>query len=206
MYYSQYNQDKILNERYFNNKRNGTFVDIGAHDGITLSNTYFYESELGWDGVCIEPIPSVFVQLKENRNCKLIHGCAWSEDTKKKFRIIDGYSEMLSGLVDQYSIDHLNRVDEEIRDHDQTVIDVDMDCYDVNKLFREHGLNQIDFINLDVEGGEFDILSHLNYDEFDIKVILVENNYRNSNMRYFMIENGYSLDATINVDDVYVKM
>lgn len=47
-YYSQYEQDKIINEIYITNNKNGVFVDIGAHDGIFLSNSYFLKST--WDG------------------------------------------------------------------------------------------------------------------------------------------------------------
>ena len=52
-------------ENYFLNKPEGFFLDIGAHDGVTGSNTFFFE-KLGWDGICLEPIPSVFDKLKKN--------------------------------------------------------------------------------------------------------------------------------------------
>lgn len=55
-YKSQYSQDKFLNENFFKNKKNGVFIDIGAHDGITMSNSFFYEKQLGWDGLCVEQI------------------------------------------------------------------------------------------------------------------------------------------------------
>ena len=76
-YYSQYGQDKIINERIFNSKRNGFFVDIGANDGITGSNTYFFEKELNWTGVCIEPQPDIFHKLTDNRETEC-HNCAIS--------------------------------------------------------------------------------------------------------------------------------
>lgn len=54
-----------MNERFFKNLKNGVFFDIGAHDGVSLSNTYFFEKELGWSGICLEPIPEVFERLKK---------------------------------------------------------------------------------------------------------------------------------------------
>lgn len=47
-YYLQYAQDLLLNEVLFKGKQNGFFLDIGAHDGITLSNSCFFEKEMGW--------------------------------------------------------------------------------------------------------------------------------------------------------------
>ena len=59
-YYSQLGQDRFLNENYFKNKLTGTFVDIGAHDGNTYSNSKFFEN-LGWSGLCVEPIPNILL-------------------------------------------------------------------------------------------------------------------------------------------------
>ena len=56
----------------FENKKNGFFVDIGAHDGISINNTKLLE-DLGWDGICIEPHPKVFQRLLLNRNCKKVN-------------------------------------------------------------------------------------------------------------------------------------
>jgi hypothetical protein len=64
-YYSQIRQDRYI-DFFFSKKRNGVFVDIGANDGVTLSNTYFLEKERHWTGICIEPIPSSFEKLKAN--------------------------------------------------------------------------------------------------------------------------------------------
>src|SRR3972149_7086762 len=74
-YYSQYQQDKWLYENIFKNNTNGFFVDIGASDGIKFSNTYFFEKMLGWNGVCVEPLPDIYKRLIKNRNCICINGC-----------------------------------------------------------------------------------------------------------------------------------
>jgi len=51
-----------------NNKRDGVFIEIGASDGIYLSNTYFLEKEFNWKGLCIEP-STEYINLVKNRNC-----------------------------------------------------------------------------------------------------------------------------------------
>ena len=67
--YSQYGQDILLNNLI--NKQNGFFIDIGAHDGICFSNSYLFETELEWNGICIEPLPNIFKKLEKNRKCIL---------------------------------------------------------------------------------------------------------------------------------------
>src|SRR4051812_7676853 len=108
-YQSQCKQDKFVNEVIFNNKRNGVFVDIGANDGITFSNSYFFEKQLGWTGLCVEPLESTFQKLKAVRSCKLVNGCAASFNGEETFFAVDGYGEMLSGLKSKYDSRHLSR-------------------------------------------------------------------------------------------------
>ena len=71
-YKSQHKQDEFV-VNYFKGKKNGVFVDIGAHDGITLSNTYVLEKELGWTGICVEPMDHEYKKLTECRNCITCH-------------------------------------------------------------------------------------------------------------------------------------
>ena len=66
MFYSQQQEDRILYKKYLNYK-NGFFIELGAMDGKTFSNTLFYEKEMQWKGVLIEPSPGQFLQLQSNR-------------------------------------------------------------------------------------------------------------------------------------------
>jgi len=66
MYYSQSNQDKWVAE-FLEFKKNGYFIEVGAYDGIQTSNTYFFEKNFNWSGICIEANPSVFNSLIKNR-------------------------------------------------------------------------------------------------------------------------------------------
>ena len=117
MYHSQSNQDRYLNENYFNGKRCGFFVDVGAHDGVSISNTLFFERELGWKGICIEPIPDIFKSLSENRISLCINACAYNRNTVVEFKHISGYSEMLSGIVSSYNPLHNRRISNELSIH-----------------------------------------------------------------------------------------
>ncbi len=80
-------------------KSNGTFIDIGANDGVTISNTVYFEKECGWKGIAVEPIPSIFEQLKSNRDCHMVHGCVTPQAGKAKFLEVIGGPNMLSTLA-----------------------------------------------------------------------------------------------------------
>lgn len=81
-YFSQSGQDVYL-DNLFKQQENGVFLDIGAYDGIKLSNTYFFEKYRNWTGVCVEANNEVFQELKKNRKSKLLN-LAVSEDSQKK--------------------------------------------------------------------------------------------------------------------------
>ena len=204
-YKSQYNQDRFLNENLFKNKKNGVFVDIGAHDGVSCSNSYFYEKELGWNGLCIEPIPELFNQLDKVRDCHKIMGCAWNENTTKTFRYVKGI-EMLSGILDTYDDAHIKRIDDECDAEQKQYEDIEMKCYDVNELLEKYNLYNIDMFSIDTEGSEYEILKNIDFKKFNIRVVLVENNYNNQNLVELMVKNGYVLAAKLNIDDVYLKI
>src|ERR1700754_3325813 len=115
MYHSQYNQDRFLDEVVFNRKKNGYFLDIGAHDGKTLSNTYVFEKERGFRGICFEPNPKVFAELKGNRQCTLINKGVGKKNGKVEFMAIEGYAEMLSGVIENFDPAHLSRIDDDLK-------------------------------------------------------------------------------------------
>ena len=74
-YFSQCGQDKFIVEKLLNGLTNGVFVEVGANDGVTFSNTYFMEKNLGWTGVAVEPLPRAFRELSANRKCNVLNGC-----------------------------------------------------------------------------------------------------------------------------------
>src|SRR5262249_43476778 len=102
MYHGQVKQDQFLNENLFKNQKGGFFVDVGAHNGLTINNTLFFEQELGWHGICIEPIPGRFKELAANRNCEVLRGCAYDRNMMLPFTKISGHAEMLSGIGAAY--------------------------------------------------------------------------------------------------------
>ena len=96
-YKSQIGQDKYVSE-FFNNKRNGYFIELGATNGISLSNTYYLEKDLGWKGICIEPNHIHTESLKDNRSCDTDTSLVFSESGKEvEFSIVGKNCSELPG-------------------------------------------------------------------------------------------------------------
>jgi FkbM family methyltransferase len=199
-------QDKYLNERYFKDKRKGVFVDIGAHDGISYSNTYFFEKELGWSGICIEPLPSVFELLKKNRNCVCINACISQSKGIVDFIEVKGSAEMLSGMVSTYHPKHLERLKEEIQRDGGSYSVIRVQSDPLGDILDKYHIENIDYLSLDTEGGEFDILNSIDFTKCMIQAISVENNYGDVRIKALLGSKGfYLVDVLSNFDEIYIN-
>ena len=114
MFNSQHKQDMLLELSVFKGYKNGFFIDIGAHDGVTINNTLYFEKYNNWSGINIEPIKKVYDKLVVNRPNSININCAISNnDGTAEFLSNDGYTEMLSGLKDNFDPRHLERLQKE---------------------------------------------------------------------------------------------
>lgn len=203
-YYSQYKQDKFLNTVVLNNKRDGFFIDIGAHDGITFSNSIFFEKYKNYSGICVEPNPKVFEKLNNNRSCIKINACIGFEPRKANFLAVSGYGEMLSGLLEFYDAKHLERVDKVIEQHGGTKQIIEVDVITFNSLLNKVD-GAIDFCSIDTEGNELSILQAINFDNLKINSFTIENNYDNPEIPRILEKNGYIKIYQLSCDQVFVK-
>lgn len=201
--YSQFGQDVFLAD-FFQQKRKGIFVDIGAHDGITLSNTYMFEKILGWHGWCFEPNPAVFQKLIKNRSCECHEIAIGDYDGMGDFKIVTGYAEMLSGLQDNYSNQHLNRIKNEINQFGGIEENLEVHVCTLKSVL--HKDTEIDYLSIDTEGGELKIILDI-LKTFKPKIISMEANYRDEidAATTAMLENKYSLINQLDVDLIFKR-
>jgi FkbM family methyltransferase len=206
MYHSQFSQDKIAHDLFFPGKRDGFFVDVGAHDGKIFNNTLFFETALNWRGINVEPIPSVFQTLCQNRpNCININ-CAVSDVSgTADFTRITGYSEMLSGITSAYQPSHIMRIEDEVATkggevHHDTVVTRRLD-----EILSEHNASHVDLLSVDVEGGELQVFKSIDFDKVEIDVIVFECNYPDTKKETidYLREKGY--DVMLDKCDVYMR-
>jgi FkbM family methyltransferase len=204
-YYSQYNQDRFVDEVILNKKTSGSFIDIGAHDGITYSNSAFFEKSRKFVGICVEPNPIVFKKLKNNRNSVNLNACIGLNNGKATFLSVEGYGEMLSGLLEFYNDAHKNRIDEVIAKHGGSKKEIEVDVINFDTMLLNLKNSQIDFCSIDTEGNELSILTSINFNNNSIKCFSIENNYNDSRISDFMRNNGYREVIRLGCDTVYLK-
>lgn len=204
-YYSQSQQDKFVNDIIFANKENGVFLDIGAHDGISYSNSFFFEKYLNWSGVCVEPNPPVYKKLVANRKAACYNVCIGNSNEVVKFMSISGYSEMLSGMLSDYDAKHIHRIESEIKEKGGSSEIIDIEMIDVNTILDKEKIQQIDYCSIDTEGSELKIIKGFDFSKLDIKVIGIENNYNIQEIKDILTNNNYKFLVRIGVDDFYIK-
>ena len=167
-FYSQFDQDKFLYENYFNGTRNGTFLDIGSQAGICLSNTYFFEKEMGWSGICVEADPEVFVSLSQNRTCICENAILYDESRVVDFVIMKKHKYM-QGVIDDLDEPNVVRNLDEMK---REVIQVK--AVTVMEILDKHQMHDFDYCSLDTEGSELKILAGMDFDRVNIKAFTIE--------------------------------
>lgn len=171
---SQNGEDLALWE-LFEKKRTGFYVDVGAYDGVGFSNTYFFEA-IGWRGVLIEAAPELYARCAAARpHSTVVHAAAGSRNGTAPFTIVDG-----AGGVDTLSSsmpDH-ERI---AREGGQSrVVDVPLRTLD-DILADVH--EPIDFVSIDVEGSELDVLQGFDLDRFRPRILVIEENSADAGVR-----------------------
>jgi FkbM family methyltransferase len=184
---SQLGQDMWILERTAY-KRGGYFVEFGAADGVLLSNTHLLEHEFGWQGLCAEPNPKLFDKLRQNRQCTVSEACIAAESgLEVEFVFADAYGTM----VDYANYDsHAAKRDAYRRSGEVgRVITVSLQDF----LVRYGAPNVIDYLSIDTEGSEYDILRTFPFERWRINHITVEHNFtpRRADIRSLLAGRGY---------------
>ena len=204
---SQLGQDKIVDE-YLHRKCNGVFVDIGAYDGVTFSNTLMLEIERNWTGICIEPLPDIFVELQKNRRCICAQVCIGNrEENEVEFLAVQSEAaraRMLSGVLSEYDPRHLVRVDDELNQFGGSKGVIRLPMRHLHALLHEHGIRKVDYLSIDTEGSELLILRSTILSAIGNPCITVENNYNDSAIDAVLLSQGYKLYTPIEWDRFYV--
>ena len=199
---SQLGQDLWVLERT-NYKRGGFFVEFGATDGVLLSNTYLLETQFGWKGLLAEPNPSFEKQLRANRSSTISTQCIGARTGERvEFVFADAYGGMKAHAnQDQnadrragYMADEANLVE--------------LETISLHDFLVEHEAPRvIDYISIDTEGSEFEILSTFPFDEWDVRQWTIEHNFiEDLREKIFdlMSANGYKREE-VEWDDFYFK-
>jgi FkbM family methyltransferase len=205
--YSQIQQDLLAlyihREVSAQNTKSRTpyFVEFGATDGVTLSNSYLLEKNYGWKGILCEPAKSWHTQLKSNRTAVIDLRCVYTEDNNK-LEFLETKIGELSTIAKFKKNDHLSSSRRNAKKYRvQTV--------SLNSLLTEHQAPEyVDLLSVDTEGSEYEILSKLDFNQWQFGLITVEHNFRMERESIFQLLSaaGYIriLSDVSKWDDWYV--
>lgn len=185
------------------------FVEFGATDGISLSNTWLLEKLLGWEGILAEPARVWHDSLNINRKCNISTKCVASESARKvKFLEVvnrgGGHAE-LSGIKE-----FANNGDSASDIRINNSLEYDVDTILLNDLLDMYNAPaEIQFMSIDTEGSELDILQSYDFGDRKIKSMCIEHNFVNSTRKLInslLLDKGYRqvYDRVSKHDDWYV--
>jgi FkbM family methyltransferase len=198
---SQLRQDLFaLSELNF--KTNGYFVEFGSANGIDISNTYLMEKEFGWKGILAEPAKCWHDALKKNRSANIEHNCVWRDSSSTL-----SFNEVDSAEFSTINLYSNSDTHSESRKRGRTY---DVKTISLNDLLLKYDApNQIDYLSIDTEGSEFEILNSFDFSKFSFGVITCEHNFTPMREQIFSLlsKNGYvrKFQQLSRIDDWYVK-
>ena len=165
-FYAQFGEDRILYD-IFNQKQHGVCVEVGGYDGITGSNTYFFEKQ-GWKCLVVEPMPEFCEKIRTLRNCDVAEIAASDKKGDVVFHVAEGV-ETLSTI--ESDAKHFERIK---NDGGTGIRKIQVKTDLLTNILLDRGINQVNFLTLDVEGHELLALKGLSFDQIRIKLLIIE--------------------------------
>ena len=167
-------------------KNKGFFVEFGSADGVALSNSYLLENEFGWSGILCEPSRSWHEDLKRNRRCIVDTRCVYSR-SGEQISFSENYIGELSGITEFTGDNHHGILD-------RTTTSYQVETISLLDLLKHHNApKHIEFLSVDTEGSEFEILNAFDFSQYSFGAICVEHNYleNRSKVKDLLVSKGY---------------
>jgi FkbM family methyltransferase len=184
---SQLYQDLFVLDQH-NFKNDGYFVEFGCCDGIHLSNTYLLEKYFNWRGIVCEPAKKFANELKRNRKCFVETQCVYSE-SNINLLFNESNSGELSSLSKFLPNDKFIKLRKNNVSYEVKTISLNdlLDKYKAPKIFE--------YLSIDTEGSEYEILKTFNFKNYIPKIITVEHNFdteKRELIKNLLIKNNYT--------------
>ncbi len=211
---AQFGEDRVL-ERMFRGVRTGYYIEVGAYDGVELSSTYYFE-QIGWQGILVEPIPDLCrVAAKARPRSRVVHAACGRPDQRgtARFTVCEGLP-LLSFLKNDPAHTHrcliegatLVKTDVPLRTLDDIIDTERRDPLSGTGPWDPLSGWQIDFVSIDVESGELDVLDGFDLDRFRPKVLVIESDRASgASVEPYLKNRGYRKVHRERVYDFYVR-
>jgi FkbM family methyltransferase len=176
--------EQALVQKYFEGVT-GIFVDVGANDPVLNSQTYHLE-RLGWSGILIEPIPACAARLRAERKAEVFEGACGAREEVMNLHMDGVYSSLVGAMAappDRTAQVRVRRLDD---------------------ILHDAGFGHVDFVSIDVEGFELDVLRGFALEEWHPRLVLVEDHVASLSLHRHLAARGYRLVRRTGVNAWYV--
>ena len=190
--YAQWGEDRLVWD-HFHRKPRGFFIEVGANDPINLSQTYLLEQN-GWEGILVEPQAECCHRLRQVRpRSKVIQAACGAPAQKGKalFRVAASHDRSMLAA--------------QTPDEDVTFTGtVEVDLITLDDLLAERGNLKPDFVSIDVEGGELEVLKGFNLAKHHPSLLVVEDHVEHLRLHSYLRAQGYKLVKRTGSNNWYV--
>ncbi|HLZ53600.1 MAG TPA: FkbM family methyltransferase [Verrucomicrobiae bacterium] len=185
--------EKQLVWEFFGRKREGFFVEVGANDPCSGSQTWLLEQN-GWRGVLIEPQAALCEKLRRERKKSLVFQVACSGPEKE--------GEAVLHIAAQ---DGVSTLEKQIDSHGAQFIGTErVKITTLDKILKEAGTSRMDFLSLDVEGHEIEVMRGFDFKKYRPELILIEDGVRTLDKHRFLKRQGYQLVKRTCLNNWYI--
>lgn len=176
----------------------GFFVDVGCADGVIISNTYGLEQK-GWKGICIDAYPRNF----EGRTC-ILEQAVLGAESGTEVEFMRGFhdpnlSGIVSGLAPCKKFEVMSNGCEIVKHVTKSLCEI----------LDKHGAPSfIEYMSMDIEGAEYDVLSTFPFDKYTFGCLTIEHNFqepKRTMIRELLEKNGYVFTKHVEYDDWYKR-
>ena len=186
-YISDNGSDKWVIEKIFQKKKYGFFIECGAYTGAKKSNTFILEKFYKWNGICIEPNPNYFKKLKLIRGCHCFNECISGEE-----KIVDFLCyKTTGGIISDYTDNKISKINS-LKMNSETYEIIKMKTKKLDQILDEcEAPKTIDFLSLDVEGSETDIMINFPFNKYIFLTMVIER--PSGELNKYFLKNGYEI-------------
>jgi FkbM family methyltransferase len=199
-FFGQSREDRYINQ-FFAPDYIGCCVDVGAYDGMFDNNTYYFERK-GWRTLCVEPLPEKYSECCTHRK-ECVNCCVSDSDTDNvPFHVFK--RGIHTGAISSLKPD--SRLIDQLRGTIDDYYSIPINTRTLTSILKEHNFpTTIDFISIDTENTELDVLKGLDLVYYNVKYLIVENNFNDPDCEEYLKSFGYVKIDRIGANDMFKK-
>lgn len=211
-FYSQAKEDQYFYDTYVKDRDLPfrTYLEMGALDGVKYSNTKFFDEELNWDGILIEPHPIDFKALASNRpRAKRYNKVVSDSSTPVMYKYFDNPNlSAVSGITSTLTEKNVDKFfeseDEWTKKVRETSLnEIELEPVTLDWVLNDAACNQLLLCSIDVEGHELNVLNSYSFDR-EIAFFLIEKNPNDTIINQLMSDNNYQLLGDVAHNNLFL--